>query len=154
MNEMHVHFRFAGIQHSAGEIGVVILDYSTHLEAIKTFSRLHGYLTSAGDSKSMDVSFVERGDSTGDMSITPEYADQSMETRIVGIDWNFVERLCSSLQVFPYYLILAGYTEKGEFHLLPAKDYHFFKADIRVNGRWIKGVLNESVDWNALIENL
>jgi hypothetical protein len=154
MSEISVLFRYGGIHHPAGEISMVILQYLSRIEAIKAFSRFHGYLIESGQSKSFSVSFNQRSESYGDMLLSVHYADQNMTTEIPGIDWTFVEKLRRSLQIFPYFLILAGYTENGEFQLLTAKDYHLWKSDILVNGKWIKGTPNASVDWNGILEDL
>lgn len=147
-------FRYGGIHHPAGEISMVILQYSARIDAVKVFSRFHGYSIEGEQSKSFTVSFNQRSELVGDMLLSINYADQSMTTEISGVDWAHVEKLCCSLQIFPYFLILAGYTEKGEFQLLPAKDHHLLKSNILVNGQCVKGKSNNSVDWNAVLENL
>jgi hypothetical protein len=44
-------------------------------------------------------------------------------------------------------MILTGYSEKGEFHLLSPKKYHMFKRDIIIEGEIIAGSPVFDVDW-------
>jgi hypothetical protein len=153
MNEATVKFRYAGIQHPDGEIGAIILDCATYRSAIRTFHFIHGYLATSG-AKSLTVSFVQYDTAKGQLLVTIEYGNMNARIHVAGIEWQYVQRLCASLEIFPYYLILAGYSEKGVFYLLPVGSYHFFKADIDVNGSRLYGNERLGIDWKLLLDRI
>jgi hypothetical protein len=147
-------FRYASIPQPDGEIAAIILECESKMAAISLFTRLHGYLVAPSGHKRAEIHFSTNNNVLGSMYLKIEFEDQELVTVITGLEWAYVERLQESLEKFAYFLILAGYSEGGEFCILPPKDYHFYKGDVLINNKHIHGKNIEVVDWDTIVNSL
>jgi hypothetical protein len=139
------------IQGDKAQVPGLCLSYASKKEAEKAFSLLHEYLISPGGSKSLSVEFTTMGPEEYMLTICVTTGERVFDVRIEHIDATLIRKIEKGLQCVLYYVILAGYEDKDEFHLLPTKDFHLFKMDIVIDGKRILGTDKVKIDWLKLL---
>lgn len=152
MENIEVLFRHVGIRTEAGEISGICLGYPNEESARAVFALFHEYITSQADEKSMRVEFSKEVIGTYSLMIDVVTLQRTCEIRISGIDSSYIEKIKESLTKFTYYVILVGYEEHGEFHLLPCSEFHIFKRDVVIDGEVILGTTECDVNWLSVLK--
>ena len=150
-----VEFRYGGVQTPEGELGIIVLGYQSRAEGEQAYANIHSYIT-AGTStpRLFDIKFEREGAGTYQLIINIGVGDISREIRISAVASEYVGRLTSSLSNVPFYLIAAGYYDDDEFHLLPLKQYNFFRGEIEIDGETVVGVSKPGFDPSTLLDQL
>lgn len=150
-----VEFRYGGVQTPEGELGIIVLGYASRVEGEQAFANIHSYITAgAGTPRFFDIKFERECAGTYQLIISLGVGDISREIRISGVASEYVGRIRGSLSNVPFYLIAAGYYEDSEFHLLPLKQYNFFRGEIEIDGEAVVGVTKPGFDPSALLDQL
>ncbi len=144
---INVHFRYVGLPITDGEIPGICFCYPNKTIAIESYAIIHDYLTTLGSDKSFRIEFIKGADNKYILIMTIVTPNYSSDTNITGINQVDVKKLNDALDNVAYYMILAGYFQKGEFLLLSPTDYHMFKNDIIIDGKIITGNPVYEVDW-------
>ena len=69
------------------------------------------------------------------------------------IPLDYIDNVRLSLEIFPYYLIIAGYESKNGFTILPISKYHLFLNSIRINQKIYTGSRTKEFPWQNLIQS-
>lgn len=149
MDGNSVSFRYAGIVIGDEEIPGICLCYATEHQAREVYAVLHEYITASGN-KSMRVSFSGEAAGTYSMKIDVLAPRASYNAEISGIESCHVQRIRELLGQVTYYVVLAGYEEGGEYHLLPCDEFHLFKRDVVIDGEVTMGKPGTGIDWMSI----
>jgi len=132
----------------------LVLDCGSRRDAETIFAAIHSYLLAGTHRRLLETSFTGGEGGRGNVVVQIVSESGSMVIEIEDIDWSIVERLETSLQVFSYYIVVAGWSEGEHFLFLPISDNHLLKADVVVNGHRTIGHNAIPVEWTQLISSL
>lgn len=147
-----VEFRYVGLPMKDYEIPGICLCYPNKKSAINAYEIIHEYITSRGGSRGFRVEFVKDNDGTYIFMMSVLTPMNSSDTNITGVNPLDIKKLINGLENVAYYIILAGYTEDGEFKLLPHGEYNMLKNDLILDGKTIFGKKKFDVDWVGLVD--
>ncbi len=138
-----------------GNVAGFCLSYTIKEDALSFFDFIHTYLSATGEipRQAINISTMQTSDNIYSLNISFGLADWMRQLEIDQIPLDYIDNVRQSLEIFPYYLIIAGYESKNEFTILPISKYHLFLNSIRINQKIYTGSRTKEFPWQSLIQS-
>jgi hypothetical protein len=152
MSKAGLQFRHVAIETSYGQVYGICLAFSTREAAEEAFAVFHRYITAPSGIKSVCVAFTSDEPESFEVTVDVVMPGLVWNARIEGVNAAYVHLLRNSLDVFAYYVLLAGYEAEDGFRLLSPADYHMFKRDVVIDGETVYGQSRNPLPWTTLFK--
>lgn len=127
--------------------GIIIFG-ENYDEAIKVAEMTRDHFEQPGFKSTIDVVFEESDN--GDFDLIILFSPSVGSVKIEGVDNEIINNIVDGLKCVEKYIIILGY-DFDKLNIIESKTFSLFKNEINLNGKTIKGIAKNKVDWNNVL---